>query len=82
MRLPSGMILELDVVMQWLQLFIIVSIFKVDDNSKINRLCRMCPAEECGAGVFMAAHFNRQVPPTKLWSLNVKIFYELQVTLQ
>ena len=34
--------------------------FQVDDNGKINRLRRECPAEECGAGVFMAAHFDRQ----------------------
>ena len=34
---------------------------QVDDNGKINRLRRECPAEECGAGVFMAAHFDRQV---------------------
>ena len=33
---------------------------QVDDNGKINRLRRECPAEECGAGVFMAAHFDRQ----------------------
>ena len=38
---------------------------QVDDNGKINRLRRECPAEECGAGVFMAAHHDRQVtnPP-------------------
>merc|ERR1739842_260703 len=34
--------------------------YKVDDNGKITRLRRECPAEECGAGVFMAAHFDRQ----------------------
>jgi len=34
--------------------------YKVDDNGKINRLRRECPAEECGAGVFMAAHHDRQ----------------------
>ena len=34
---------------------------QVDDNGKINRLRRECPAEECGAGVFMAAHHDRQV---------------------
>merc|ERR1712147_91236 len=33
---------------------------KVADNGKINRLRRECPAEERGAGVFMAAHFDRQ----------------------
>ena len=31
-----------------------------DENGKINRRRRECPAEECGAGVFMAAHFDRQ----------------------
>ena len=35
--------------------------YKVDDpTGKINRLRRECPAEECGAGVFMAAHHDRQ----------------------
>jgi small subunit ribosomal protein S27Ae len=34
--------------------------YKVDANGKITRLRRECPAEECGAGVFMASHFDRQ----------------------
>ncbi|EDQ88596.1 uncharacterized protein MONBRDRAFT_35187 [Monosiga brevicollis MX1] len=34
--------------------------FKVDANGKVTRLRRECPAEECGAGVFMANHFDRQ----------------------
>ena len=34
--------------------------YRVDDNGKIHRLRRECPAEECGAGIFMAAHFDRQ----------------------
>ena len=34
--------------------------YSVDDNGKIHRLRRECPAEECGAGVFMAAHYDRQ----------------------
>merc|ERR1712156_1140341 len=34
--------------------------YRVDDNGEIQRLRRECPAEECGAGVFMAAHFDRQ----------------------
>jgi ubiquitin-small subunit ribosomal protein S27Ae len=33
---------------------------QVDDNGKIHRLRRECPSEECGAGIFMAAHFDRQ----------------------
>lgn len=33
---------------------------QVDDNGKIHRLKRECPSEGCGAGVFMAAHFDRQ----------------------
>uniref|UniRef100_K1QY10 40S ribosomal protein S27a n=1 Tax=Magallana gigas TaxID=29159 RepID=K1QY10_MAGGI len=32
----------------------------VDENGKITRLRRECPNEECGAGVFMASHFDRQ----------------------
>jgi len=33
---------------------------QVDENGKITRLRRECPNEECGAGVFMASHFDRQ----------------------
>ena len=32
--------------------------YKVDASGKITRLRRECPT--CGAGVFMAAHFDRQ----------------------
>ncbi len=32
--------------------------YKVDGNGKITRLRRACPA--CGAGTFMASHFDRQ----------------------
>merc|ERR1739842_268157 len=38
----------------------VLKYYKVDDNGKINRLRRECPAEECGAGIFMAAMFDRQ----------------------
>lgn len=31
----------------------------MDENGKIHRLRRECPADECGAGVFMASHFDR-----------------------
>ncbi|VDP86454.1 unnamed protein product [Echinostoma caproni] len=34
--------------------------YKVDSNGKITRLRRECPNEKCGAGVFMASHFDRQ----------------------
>ena len=37
-----------------------VSYVQVDENGKITRLRRECPNEECGAGVFMASHFDRQ----------------------
>jgi len=33
---------------------------QVDENGKITRLRRECPNEDCGAGVFMASHFDRQ----------------------
>ncbi|KAG7233228.1 hypothetical protein INR49_007307 [Caranx melampygus] len=35
------------------------TIENVDENGKIHRLRRECPADECGAGVFMASHFDR-----------------------
>ncbi|KAJ8309193.1 hypothetical protein KUTeg_014067 [Tegillarca granosa] len=36
------------------------SLERVDENGKITRLRRECPNEDCGAGVFMASHFDRQ----------------------
>ncbi|XP_035582660.1 ubiquitin-40S ribosomal protein S27a-like [Zalophus californianus] len=33
--------------------------YKVDENGKISRLRRECTSDECGAGVFMASHFDR-----------------------
>ena len=38
----------------------VLKYYKVEDNGKIHRLRRECPSEECGAGIFMAAHFDRQ----------------------
>ncbi|XP_069464343.1 ubiquitin-ribosomal protein eS31 fusion protein isoform X1 [Ambystoma mexicanum] len=37
----------------------VLKYYKVDENGKIHRLRRECPSEECGAGVFMASHFDR-----------------------
>ncbi|XP_044769420.1 ubiquitin-40S ribosomal protein S27a-like [Neomonachus schauinslandi] len=37
----------------------VLKYFKVDENSTISCLCGECPTDECGAGVFMASHFNR-----------------------
>jgi len=37
----------------------VLKYYKVDENGKITRLRKECPAEECGAGVFMANHFDR-----------------------
>jgi ubiquitin-small subunit ribosomal protein S27Ae len=38
----------------------VLKYYKVDDNGKITRVRRECPAEICGAGVFMASHHDRQ----------------------
>merc|ERR1712176_1328311 len=38
----------------------VLKYYKVDDSGKFQRLRRECPAEECGAGIFMAKHFDRQ----------------------
>ena len=38
----------------------ILKYYTVDDAGKIARLRRECPSEQCGAGVFMALHFDRQ----------------------
>lgn len=33
--------------------------FQVEDTGKIHRLRRECPSKQCGAGVFMASHHDR-----------------------
>jgi len=38
----------------------VLKYYKVDENGKITRLRRECPAPDCGAGTFMASHFDRQ----------------------
>ncbi|KAI0339596.1 ubiquitin-40S ribosomal protein S31 fusion protein [Trametopsis cervina] len=38
----------------------ILKYYKVDSDGKIKRLRRECPTAECGAGVFMAFHKDRQ----------------------
>jgi len=37
----------------------VLKYYKVDENGKITRLRKECTNESCGAGVFMAAHFDR-----------------------
>ena len=37
----------------------VLKFYKVDDNNKIKRLRKECPMPICGAGVFMALHFDR-----------------------
>ena len=55
----------------------VLKYYKVDDNGKINRLRRECPAEECGAGGFMAAHFDHQ--HTALTRANALAAYTMSV---
>ncbi|CAH3032935.1 unnamed protein product [Porites evermanni] len=38
----------------------VLKYYKVNENGKILRLRRECPGDSCGAGVFMANHFDRQ----------------------
>eukprot|EP01007_Sphenomonas_quadrangularis_P000890 NODE_1751_length_770_cov_1023.829404_g1465_i0.p2 GENE.NODE_1751_length_770_cov_1023.829404_g1465_i0~~NODE_1751_length_770_cov_1023.829404_g1465_i0.p2 ORF type:complete len:180 (+),score=78.13 NODE_1751_length_770_cov_1023.829404_g1465_i0:35-541(+) len=38
----------------------VLKYYKVDDKGKIERTKMECPSVDCGAGVFMAAHKNRQ----------------------
>ena len=33
--------------------------YKVDDSGKVTPLRKECPSETCGAGVFMASHYDR-----------------------
>jgi len=37
----------------------VLKFYKVDGSEKVTRLRKECPAETCGAGVFMAMHHNR-----------------------
>ena len=34
--------------------------YKIEADGKVKRVKRQCPAEECGPGVYMAAHKDRQ----------------------
>ncbi|KAL7343427.1 ribosomal protein S27a-domain-containing protein [Rhodotorula toruloides] len=38
----------------------VLKYYRVDSDGKIKRLRRECPSDTCGAGVFMAAHKDRQ----------------------
>jgi len=38
----------------------VLKYYKVDENGKITRLRRECPHPSCGAGIFMAWHYDRQ----------------------
>ncbi|XP_028770202.1 ubiquitin-40S ribosomal protein S27a [Neltuma alba] len=37
----------------------VLQFYKVEDTGKVQRLRKECPNEECGAGTFMANHFDR-----------------------
>jgi small subunit ribosomal protein S27Ae len=37
----------------------VLQFYKVDDSGKVQRLRKECPNPECGAGTFMANHFDR-----------------------
>lgn len=49
--------ISLSIFCKWLMF--ISYVLQVDENGKIHRLRRECPAEQCGAGVFMAAMEDR-----------------------
>merc|ERR1712220_34920 len=38
----------------------VLKYYQVDSSDKVTRKRRECPQEECGAGIFMAQHFDRQ----------------------
>ncbi|KRX37665.1 Rho guanine nucleotide exchange factor 12 [Trichinella murrelli] len=38
----------------------VLKYYKIDENGKVSRLRKECTSESCGAGVFMANHYNRQ----------------------
>merc|ERR1711981_694543 len=38
----------------------VLKFYRVDDSDKVTRMRRECHDEKCGAGIFMAQHFDRQ----------------------
>jgi len=38
----------------------VLKFYKIDDDGKVTKNRRECPGEECGPGVFMAGHLDRQ----------------------
>ncbi|CAG8634807.1 2659_t:CDS:2 [Ambispora leptoticha] len=38
----------------------VLKYYKVDENGKMTRLRKECPNTSCGAGIFMAQHYDRQ----------------------
>ncbi|KAJ6428134.1 hypothetical protein OIU84_023536 [Salix udensis] len=49
----------------------VLQFYKVDDSGKVQRLRKECPNAECGAGTFMANHFDRHycvLSGSLLWS--------------
>merc|ERR1711998_424100 len=38
----------------------VLKYYTVDDSDKVTRMRRECPNDSCGAGIFMAQHFDRQ----------------------
>jgi len=38
----------------------VLKYYQVDDSDKVTRMRRECPHDDCGAGIFMAQHFDRQ----------------------
>merc|ERR1712072_63675 len=38
----------------------VLKFYRVDDSDKVTRMRRDCHDEKCGAGIFMAQHFDRQ----------------------
>ena len=37
----------------------VLKFYKVDDAGKVQRLRKVCPHPDCGAGIFMATHVDR-----------------------
>lgn len=37
----------------------VLKYYQVDDNSRVTRLKKECNQDECGAGIFMAVHYDR-----------------------
>ncbi|GAB4830629.1 ubiquitin-40S ribosomal protein S27a [Ancistrocladus abbreviatus] len=50
----------------------VLQFYKVDDSGKVQRLKKECPNSQCGAGTFMANHFDRHYCDKNFYPTNIR----------